>query len=343
MPYTFSQAVWNAKAVSDTVELQSEFERCAVTVIEITTVAFSGTIDIQGKAHELSAYANVPYIRQDQASIQTPSVTQVVPAIDTGVYRYVVLGYWRRLQIVMTRTVGTITCGVAGSSNAKVFPYLVTQLIAGVATIGNVGLLTALGADAVGVKETAISQETGATGIVGWLSSAKGFLKSIRDYIGITTIAAAVAGGVGSVNAKLRLMTTQLASLVTGIVLAAGSAIIGRVLPPVTVETPFTGNGNLVVGTSKLEPGAAFKLTGIELTIDTAPTSGTQNLVITKDDGSGTAYYDNVIQLIDLVANNVTSLKIRPDEVFKATDVITAAWTNTDSRNYGLIFKHQLM
>ena len=139
MPYVFSEEVWNAKAITETVELKSEFERCQVTVIEITTAAFSGTIDIKGKVHELSAYSNVPYIRQDQAGIQTPSVAQISHTTDTGVYRYVVLGYWRRLQLVMTRSAGTITCGVAGSSDAEVFPYLPTQIIAGTAAIGKVG------------------------------------------------------------------------------------------------------------------------------------------------------------------------------------------------------------
>lgn len=143
MPYTFNEAVWIAQDEDETVELKSEFERCQVVVIEITTAAFSGTIDIKGKVHELNAYANIPYIRQDQAGIQIPSVAQVVPNTDTGVYRYVILGYWRRLQIVMTRTAGTITCGVAGSSDASVFPYLPTKLIANSGVdIGDVDILS---------------------------------------------------------------------------------------------------------------------------------------------------------------------------------------------------------
>ncbi len=117
---------------------------------------------------------------------------------------------------------------------------------------------------------------------------------------------------------------------------------VGRVLPPITVETPFTGTGNLTVGTNKITPGAAFKLTEIELHPSTAPTSGTQNLVITLDDGVATAY-DVVILTIDLVANAVTDLVIRPNKSCKATDSITAAWTNTNGVTYGLKFKHQLI
>jgi len=109
------------------------------------------------------------------------------------------------------------------------------------------------------------------------------------------------------------------------------------------VEVPFTGTGNVVVGTAKITPGAAFRLVEVELTITTggAPTTGTQNFVLTKDDGVGTAY-DNVLLSLDLVANAVTSLSFKPKKSLKATDVVTAAWTNTDGRTYGLIFKYEL-
>ena len=125
MSYTFSEAVWIAKAETETKELASEFERCKVVVVEITTAGFSGTIDIQGKVHELNAFSNVPWVRQDQYTLQTPSVSQISETSDTDVYRYVILGYWRRLQIVMTRTAGSITCGVAGSSHGMLFPRII--------------------------------------------------------------------------------------------------------------------------------------------------------------------------------------------------------------------------
>ena len=126
------------------------------------------------------------------------------------------------------------------------------------------------------------------------------------------------------------------------VTLAVGSALIGKVSEPATVETPFTGTGNLAVATNKIAPGASFKLTEIELHLNAAPTTGTQNLVITKDDGVGETY-DGVILTLDLVANAVTDLVVRPNKTCKATDVITAAWTNTDTKTYGLIFKHQLL
>ena len=124
--------------------------------------------------------------------------------------------------------------------------------------------------------------------------------------------------------------------------LAAGTAVIGKVSEPTTVETPFTGTGNLAAATNKIAPGAAFKLTEIELHLSAAPTTGTQNLVIAKDDGVDAAY-DVVILTINLVANAVTDLVVKPNKTCKSTDVITATWTNTDTKTYGLIFKHQLL
>jgi len=47
--------------------------------------------------------------------------------------------------------------------------------------------------------------------------------------------------------------------------------------------------------------------------------------------------------MLDLVANAVTDLVVKPNKACKAADVITAAWTNTDGKTYGLKFKHQLI
>ncbi len=124
--------------------------------------------------------------------------------------------------------------------------------------------------------------------------------------------------------------------------LPAGTNLLGKVSEPVTVETPFTGNGDIAVAVEKIAPGAVFKLTEIQLHLASAPTGANPNLVITKDDGVD-AVYDLVILTLDLVANAVTDLVIKPNMVCKATDVITAAWTNTNTIVYGIIFKHQLL
>ncbi len=124
MPYVVSQEVWLAKALTETKALDPALERCKVVVVEITTTGFTGTIDIQGKVHESGAFSNVPWVLQGTADLQTPSIAQVSPSGDTSVKRYVILGFWRRLQIIMTRSGGTITCGVAGSSHGQLFPRI---------------------------------------------------------------------------------------------------------------------------------------------------------------------------------------------------------------------------
>jgi hypothetical protein len=124
-PYIVSEVIWNAKDVNETKYPKSEFEACQAIVVEVTTAGFSGTLDIQGTVHEISAYANVPYVRQDQATLQTPAVAQLSYTTNTGVVRYLILGYWRRLKLVMTRTAGTITLAVVGSSNAILFPRII--------------------------------------------------------------------------------------------------------------------------------------------------------------------------------------------------------------------------
>ena len=126
LPYVVSEVVWNAKDADETKALDSEFERCKVVVVEVTTAGATGTFDIQGKVHEISAFCNVPFIRQDQATVQTPSASQITLTGD-GVTRYVILGYWRRLQLVMTISAGTITCGVAGSSHGQLFPRIIVN------------------------------------------------------------------------------------------------------------------------------------------------------------------------------------------------------------------------
>ena len=112
---------------------------------------------------------------------------------------------------------------------------------------------------------------------------------------------------------------------------------------PTTVETPFTATtGNIAAATHKIAPAAAFKLTEIQLHLASAPTGANPNLVISLDDGVGAAYDLNILTL-DLVANAVTDLVIKPNMTCKAADVITAAWTNTNNITWAIKFKHQLL
>ena len=132
--------------------------------------------------------------------------------------------------------------------------------------------------------------------------------------------------------------------IISPVAIAAGTAVIGKTLPARTVvETTFSATAAIAVGTHKLEPGVAYKVVAIELHNSAAPSTGTQNLVLTLDNGTGSAY-DVTLLSIDCVANAVTDLRFIPEELLcKSTDVITAALINSDAVTWGLCFKHELI
>ncbi len=125
--------------------------------------------------------------------------------------------------------------------------------------------------------------------------------------------------------------------------IAAGTNVIGKTLPARTiVETQFSATASMVVGTHKLAPGVAYKVVAIEIHNSAAPSTGTQNLVLTLDNGSGSAY-DVTLLSLDMVANAITDLRFTPEELLcKATDVITASLINSDAVTWGLCFKHEV-
>jgi len=146
-----------------------------------------------------------------------------------------------------------------------------------------------------------------------------------------------------SILGRLRDIYTAIVALLTGVILAAGTAIIGKVLPARTiVETTFSGTSAIAVGTHKLAPGVAYKVVAIELHNSAAPSTGTQNLILTLDNGTGSAY-DVTLLSLDAVANAISNLRYTPEELLcKATDVITAALINSDAVTWGLTFKHEV-
>ncbi len=109
------------------------------------------------------------------------------------------------------------------------------------------------------------------------------------------------------------------------------------------VEAPFTGSAAISAGTAKIAPAAAFRLLRVEVHLNAAPTTS-ENLVITLDDGVSSAY-DTVLTKENLSAGSQTDFIKTYGEgyEFKSTDVITAAWTNTDTKTYGLKFVYELI
>lgn len=166
-----TQKIFSAAAASATVEIGQGFEKCRTVIIEITTAGFTGTIDIKGRMHESAAYSNVPYIRQDQVATQTQSVDQLSYSGDTSVYRYAIIGFWPRLEVIMTRTAGTITCVASGSPDGEIKP---------------------------------VFAEPNSTGILSALTTAVSTLTSILSTVGSLVLAAGSA-----VIGKVRLVTAS--------------------------------------------------------------------------------------------------------------------------------------
>lgn len=91
-----------------------------------------------------------------------------------------------------------------------------------------------------------------------------------------------------------------------------------------------------------------FKILGIRLHFDSAP-STSENFTVTLNDGNGAAY-DTVLYKRDLSVGSVTDLVLdRSDlhldegHMFKKTDQIDIAFTNTDTNTYGLVIEYELL
>lgn len=169
LPYITFQSVWVAKAATDTVALNSEFSKCATKVIEIKTAGFSGTLDIQGRLTGQSSYVNIPYRKIGQATTQASSVSQLSWTTDTtDSVQYVIEEPYAEVQLVMTRTAGSITLQAYGleqaflaSRTAISHPLNITVQSATAFTVARAGTNYAFQVDtntassATGIKVTA--------------------------------------------------------------------------------------------------------------------------------------------------------------------------------------------
>jgi len=92
-----------------------------------------------------------------------------------------------------------------------------------------------------------------------------------------------------------------------------------------------------------LAPDALYRLQRIEIHLSSAPTTS-QDFTVTLDAGDGSAY-DVVLYKRDLSVGSVTDLVIPFGEgyEFEADDEIDVAYTNTDTRTYGLRYVYELI
>ena len=114
-----------------------------------------------------------------------------------------------------------------------------------------------------------------------------------------------------------------LAGILTGIVLAAGNAIIGWFrIKRAPLHLNSTGAG-LTLRT--LAPGAAYKLLGVRLHIGTgAPLAAAETLTVTLDSGLGDAY-DTVLYVLDMGTPDIRDVVIPfggEEDFYQAADAI---------------------
>src|SRR3972149_2440913 len=125
-PFQHQQVVWDAQAVTATAELDNDFKACLAKVIEIVTAGFSGTLDIQGRIQGGVTYDNVNYGRLGVGGPRAVS-DQLSWTTDTGRYRYMVAEPYRDMQLVMTRTAGTVSVVVYGWEHGLYVPPVATR------------------------------------------------------------------------------------------------------------------------------------------------------------------------------------------------------------------------
>ncbi len=118
LPLTKTQVVWSAKAASETKALGADFVRLPTKVIEVVTTGFSGTLDIQGAAGATATKDNVAYTQLGQDGAQLASNDQLSYTLSTARARYLVVEPYAAMQLVMTRSAGTITVTVVGWETA---------------------------------------------------------------------------------------------------------------------------------------------------------------------------------------------------------------------------------
>ena len=97
------------------------------------------------------------------------------------------------------------------------------------------------------------------------------------------------------------------------------------------------GTGAAAIATSLTVPaGQSYQLVSVSLKYSAAPTTS-ENLTVTLNTNAGAAY-DTVLYTVDPSVGAITSLLWQPDEplYLEGGDAVDVAYTNTDTRTYGV-------
>ena len=102
--------------------------------------------------------------------------------------------------------------------------------------------------------------------------------------------------------------------------------------------TKTNGTGTAAIATSFTAPSTPYhyKLLSVSLKFSAAPTTS-QNLTITLNANAGEAY-DTLLYTVNPSVTSITSLLWQPDAelILEAGDAVDVAYTNTDTRTYGV-------
>jgi len=122
-PYAMEQKVFSSAVATETKALNAEFALCPTKVIEIVTTGFSGTLDIKGALLPAGTKDNIAYARMSQDGVQSPVNDQLSFSTDTARYRYITYEPYPNIDLVMTRSAGSISVNAFGYGGVSNFPF----------------------------------------------------------------------------------------------------------------------------------------------------------------------------------------------------------------------------
>lgn len=125
MSLIVNNMVWAAQALTATktlVSVSAEYQKCLSLIIEIETAAFSGTLDIKGRANPDGTYTNLAYQEIDIDGTRAPTNDQLSYTTSTARTRYLVPLAAFDTELVMTRSAGSISVRVTGSGMPIILP-----------------------------------------------------------------------------------------------------------------------------------------------------------------------------------------------------------------------------
>jgi len=113
-PYSHKQIVFNAKDETETVALDLEFGLCSKLIVECVYAGFTGTLDFKGSVNPDITKVDLPHVLMASATIQSQSVTQLSETTETSTKHYLLPEVLPSMDVVMTRSAGTISMQVYG-------------------------------------------------------------------------------------------------------------------------------------------------------------------------------------------------------------------------------------